>query len=343
MTTKVDFLCLPSINGEIPIEVSPGTIAIPPELRGRKVNVDSLAARHEGRIVKFDVQSNGDSFCLDWTHDREFIIAGSAVNDAVGLAKLGSKVAISGAIGDDSWGGLLQSHIRQFGILDLCFERFTRTPVTISLIEREGGSTLFCFKPPYTLEMSRALECLKRADPRYIVATGVRKSEVELIATLFAESSDKKHVFVPSGELCQSPISPELQRVLSHTDILQVNCEEALSLLGENVSAEEAADRLANLGPKVAIVRLAARGSVAAAFHNGERGILTQDALAADVVDTTGAGDGFLVGFLWADAKGLSHKQCLEAGSWVAARNIEAIGGHGGMPTLEAFTETFPS
>jgi sugar/nucleoside kinase (ribokinase family) len=49
-------------------------------------------------------------------------------------------------------------------------------------------------------------------------------------------------------------------------------------------------------------------------------------------VDTTGAGDAYNGGFLWAWLNGLSPRQCLAAGSAVGAASVRKPGGLEGLP-----------
>ena len=59
-------------------------------------------------------------------------------------------------------------------------------------------------------------------------------------------------------------------------------------------------------------------------------------------VDTTGAGDGFVGGFLAARMQGFSVQQCARVGHAVAANVVMEFGGHEGSPTtvqLQTFAE----
>lgn len=332
--SQLDFLCLPSVNGEISIEFSELPSAIPEEWRGRKVTVEKILPLRRGREAQFEITLNGYCFEIGCDPHLTVGLAGSAINDAVGLSRLGSRVALCGAVGQDNLGEQVGHYAERNGIVDMCFVRSGETALTLALIEAETRcSTLLCYKPSYQVPSLAVLNRLRKIQARYIVATGVRQTETGLVERLFLERPESVRVFVPNSELCQSPIPNEVSSILSKTDILQVNEEEARMLLGrQQISAEEAVEELSLLGPKIAIVTKGDRGSAAAAFHNGRNEVVIQDALKAQVNDPTGAGDAFLCGFLAAHFRQYSHQECLRIGSWVAARNIEHIGGHGGMP-----------
>jgi len=71
--------------------------------------------------------------------------------------------------------------------------------------------------------------------------------------------------------------------------------------------------------------------------------VLHCPAFSVEVRDTTGAGDAFRAGFIWALLEGLPVAAVLEAASAVAALNCTALGAQGGLPMrqeLEAFLQS---
>ncbi len=59
------------------------------------------------------------------------------------------------------------------------------------------------------------------------------------------------------------------------------------------------------------------------------------------MVDPTGAGDGYLAGLLWALTQGLSPTQAAQAGAIVASFVLEATGCQTNLPTLQPFRERY--
>ncbi len=120
---------------------------------------------------------------------------------------------------------------------------------------------------------------------------------------------------------------------LPYLDLLLPNAQEAVALaraLGEDpADAVAAAAALARRGPTV-VVKDGAAGGFAA---TPEGGLVRASGLVLDVVDTTGAGDGFDAGFLaaWLDGRPLA-----EAVRWAAAAgslSTRGAGGTGGQAT----------
>jgi sugar/nucleoside kinase (ribokinase family) len=100
------------------------------------------------------------------------------------------------------------------------------------------------------------------------------------------------------------------------------NLDEALLLSGAT-TAERAAVLLSERYG-TAVVKLGAEGALAAVD-----GVIvaTATAVAAEVVDSTGAGDAFAAGFLTATLQGVSEELALEAGCRAGARCVARVGG----------------
>ncbi len=322
---KHDVLCLPSLNVETEVRGF-----VPPEIRGQKVTVQNLFVEGQEYVVCLDGQTL--RFAVGGYSQ---LPAGSSVNCAVGLSRLGLSVTIAGAVGQDSEGVLLQNELSSNGITPFMVDRDTATPHTLCVLEDDGSATLFCHKPTYTLDNAKMLELVSKIEAKFVVATGVRMAELELVEQIFKVrlTGSVCNMLTPNSELLV--YRERMLGLLHSTDVLQVNEKEARILLGTQLEPELAALELLKMGPKVTLITLGDRGAAVAVFReNGNHEVLYSKPLPSKVVDTTGAGDAFTTGFLYGLFSGATHSESLRLGSWVAARNIEHIGGHSGMPTL---------
>ena len=84
-------------------------------------------------------------------------------------------------------------------------------------------------------------------------------------------------------------------------------------------------------GAALAIVTLGSGGSIAKTLDE----VIEVPAPPCTVVDSTGAGDAYIGGFLYAHLTGCDLKKSMEFASAVAGRNCEQIGAQKGLPTLE--------
>jgi fructoselysine 6-kinase len=77
-------------------------------------------------------------------------------------------------------------------------------------------------------------------------------------------------------------------------------------------------------GATLAVVTLGAEGSIAFVSGNGE---IKQPAMQVDAIDTTGAGDSFIAGFIAAFLQSLDVPAAMAAGAAWAARTCLHFGG----------------
>lgn len=109
-----------------------------------------------------------------------------------------------------------------------------------------------------------------------------------------------------------------------YVDIVFANGEEAAAFTGTDAGSSVGALHKV-LGGKensIAVVKLGAEGSVVQ--KGGE--ICLIEAVSANVLDTTGAGDAYAAGFLYAHSCGADIRTCGHAGSLLASKAVEVVG-----------------
>ncbi|XP_010476860.1 PREDICTED: uncharacterized protein LOC104756046 [Camelina sativa] len=128
-----------------------------------------------------------------------------------------------------------------------------------------------------------------------------------------------------------TPIPNEL---LDSIDILSPNETELSRLTGMPTESFEqicqAVAKCHKLGVKQVLVKLGSKGS--ALFIEGEKPIQQSIIPAAQVVDTTGAGDTFTAAFAVAMVEGKSHEECLRFAAAAASLCVQVKGAIPSMP-----------
>ncbi|MFJ5677894.1 carbohydrate kinase family protein [Streptomyces sp. NPDC093097] len=135
------------------------------------------------------------------------------------------------------------------------------------------------------------------------------------------------HVFMDCQDYPGHLDMPDVAKALSQVQVFAPNEAEALRITGAD-SAAEALEILADLVP-VAVVKRGGKGAIAA--EAGRR--VARAAPVVRVVDTTGAGDCFNVGFLHQRLAGGSLEECLAAG---VACGAAAVTGPGSSAALDS-------
>jgi sugar/nucleoside kinase (ribokinase family) len=122
--------------------------------------------------------------------------------------------------------------------------------------------------------------------------------------------------------------APGVERLLAQADFPVVSRGFAEAAYG---GAEPALARLAALGARLPVVTLGADGALA---RVGER-LIASPAIAAPVLDTTGAGDVFHGAFAWGLLQGFGAEELLRVANAAAAFACTGPGAQGAIPAEE--------
>ncbi|WP_400996826.1 PfkB family carbohydrate kinase [Agromyces sp. GXQ0307] len=258
------------------------------------------ARRVPGRPV---VAAVGDNTIDRYVGDEAVRFAGgNAFNVAAHLAHRGRPAAYFGAVGDDANArtitrGLHRAGVDPVGLVTLA-GRTAVTTIRVHAGERAFEREEFGVTAEYFPTRSQ----LDRLAEASWVHIGMLPRADELRAELRWRRTSR-------GD---GPVVSQDCAVASGFRDLDV----AVGSVGEDGDARGWARHALDGGAQTVIVTRGAAGSVA----TDGRDWVAQPALATDVVDTTGAGDAFVAGFLDARLDGLDCALALERGSrWAAA------------------------
>lgn len=245
---------------------------------------------------------------------------GVARNIAHNLALLGAKPQLFTIFGGDLFGGLLQDYCRQQGIDIHLSEKCTSLRSGIYLcINNHVGEMIAAVADTDAIReitpewLSKRIGEINSAE--YIVAdTNISEDAIRYLmenttAPLFIDgvSTTKAHRVVNALSKAKLPYL--------HT--LKLNLKEALAVT-ETATYAEAAQRLLDLGVAHVYITL---GSDGAYCRNAAEEWLFP-ALPGEVVNTTGAGDAFLAGVIYAYTKGINFPQTAQYGLMAARTTL---------------------
>ncbi|KAB2884227.1 MAG: fructoselysine kinase [Albidovulum sp.] len=239
---------------------------------------------------------------------------GNAVNVAVLMKRLGADAAYLGCVGDDFLGDLVRDALVAEGI-DISRLRRASGGNSWSRIRHVGNDRVFDGNYPSFRDDYR----LSEADFAWMAGFDLAHSSVysKLEAALPAiRAAGPALSFDYSSEWTDAYIA----RTAPHLDIAFLSAadpdDDACAALARQVAAH---------GPALVIVTRGAKGALA--LEGGA--VRVQPIEPAEVVDTLGAGDGFIAGLLMARFMGADLSQQLAAGARNAARVCEERGAFG--------------
>lgn len=241
---------------------------------------------------------------------------GVARNIAHNLSLLGARTQLLTVLGGDLFGGLLHDYCKQQGIdLHLSDKVSNERSGVYLCINNHGGEMIAAVADTGVIRAITPEWLEKRAGELnlsdYIVAdTNLSEDAIRWLmenstVPLFIDgvSSTKAHRVVNALRKCKLPYL--------HT--LKLNLKEALAVTG-TATYSEAAQQLLNLGVQYVYITL---GSEGVYCRNATEEWL-YPALPAEIVNTTGAGDAFLAGVVFACTKGIAFPQTAQYGLMAA-------------------------
>jgi sugar/nucleoside kinase (ribokinase family) len=209
---------------------------------------------------------------------------GGGAITAVGAARLGLSVAVAAPLGDDVAGEIVRAVLVEEGVDAIATRAAPRTPTTVVL--PVGGDRAMVTVDPGA--RASAADVAARA-PRAVAAS---------LDQLYA-APPKVLLYVTCGSDDARAYVGRAPAGLAGARALFVNRSEALELTGA-ATVEEAACSLAELAQTV-VVTLAADGAIAC---SGGEFVAAAAERVEHPIDTTGAGDLLVAGYVWADLRG---------------------------------------
>jgi sugar/nucleoside kinase (ribokinase family) len=259
----------------------------------------------------------------------DFAVGGNTGNNAVGLTRLGHKVAMIGGMGD-GWSDTQALEILKkegvetkyihiepgkngFGIVINYQEERT---ILSYYAEIEGGF-------PDDAELT--------ADWIYLTTAGAKFEALYDQATAWAMTHKAKIAFNPGSRQLHAGLE-KLKSVLMNSAVVFVNREEAAGLLAMPVGdIKSLLKGLKNNGPQLVVITDGPGGT----YSFDGQDFLHMPIIDAPVVERTGAGDGFGAGFLAAVMAGKTTSEALQWGTVNSASVLGFIGPQSGLLTSD--------
>ena len=254
---------------------------------------------------------------------------GDALNEATVLQHLGVPVHLETLIGADAAGETVRRRMEQVGLelSGLHVREDVPTSVNVVLVKPDGER---CFLTnPHGSQRQLRLEDLRLPFPEDLdilcfasifvfpqmktreMATLFRLAKSQGI-TVCADMTKRKN-----GETVE-----DLALALRYVDYLLPNDAEAMLLTGAD-TVEAAADALLAAGVGTVVIKCGARGC----YVKGKDTEFYAPAVeGVHCVDTTGAGDSFVGGFLYGLANGLPLEECAAVANRCGAKAIQQVG-----------------
>jgi sugar/nucleoside kinase (ribokinase family) len=253
---------------------------------------------------------------------KSMACGGSAANTVTGSAKLGVPSAFIGKIYNDEVGNNYDSDMQSYGVRPILLEGDQASGQSLVFITPDRERTFATYLGAAASMMAEDLkpEFFAGSDLFYIEGYLVQNHNLILSAVQMAKEYGLKVALdLASYNVVEENIEFLTHLVDNYVDIVFANEEEARALTG--FQPEEALNHLAGK-VEIVVVKIGERGALA---RCGDESVQV-DAIKANCVDTTGAGDLFAAGFIYGLHAGKSLRECTRYGTIAAGKVIEGMG-----------------
>lgn len=233
-------------------------------------------------------------------------IGGSESNVAIGLQRLGVDAHWCGRVGDDALGQLVVREIRAEGV---------KVHATVDA----AAATGLMIKERRTSSLQNVIYYRSGSAGSRIHADDIRADLIAgaallhlsgITPALSVQAAATVQYAIDAARVVGIPISLDLnyrralwsidsaavayRQLIPQVDIVFAGDDEAIIAVGDSDGPADMAKKLAAMGPAQAIIKLGADGALA--IIDGVE--YSQPAIAIDALDTVGAGDAFVAGYL---------------------------------------------
>lgn len=276
--------------------------------------------------------------------DIALSFGGDALNEAVILSRFGRKVQFISAVGQDEAGAMILQYLEQNQISTDHVIRSPEFPTGINLVlVDEKGERSFITNPSGSLRMldechidaalfpNAPILCFAsifvspRLTPDKLARIWAQARSVG--CTVCADMTKRKH-----GETLA-----DLSPALAHVDYIFPNYEEA-RLISGRTDPDEIADAFLDCGVGHFVMKLGQKGCL---IRTRTERYLIPAFPDARCIDTTGAGDSFAAGFLYALSEGMELPECGKFANAAASLSIESVGAVTGVRSLAQVLERY--
>lgn len=278
-------------------------------------------------IARINVSPQKINFGSDTASRISTSSGGAAGNVAAWLTRTDARSTIVSHVGDDPAGAAIVAEFDALGVNhgDLIIPGET-SGVVVVLVDSSGERTMFPDKGANSRLTVTDLPDLGSFQAVYISGYALlnplaRDGVLAMIEKIKADGLPI--YFDPASVGAMKDVADkELHNWFSIMDVLFLNEEESIYLTG-SVDIERALDYLLDFS-QVVVIKRGSAGAIAKA-----RGFdsISLPAVAATVVDTTGAGDSFAAGFIASYSKNHDLTAALQAGGELAAGCVAIVGG----------------
>jgi sugar/nucleoside kinase (ribokinase family) len=265
---------------------------------------------------------------------------GDAMNEALTAARLSNKVALVGLVGNDLFGRYVIDEAKSAGVSTehIRISQTATTAVAAMMIDKKGDRNICAYRG--------SIEEFSEND---IDMTLLERSKIINIGSMFAlkkfDGDSMRRILQrgkEAGAITGSDVKQDIynlgfegvKQTLPYIDYFLPSYDEAKYMTGETDPARQS-DFLRRAGCATVVIKLGGDGCYISTASKGK----TIPPCPAIRVDTSGAGDNFVAGFLTGINRGWEPEEAARFGNATAAISIQEYGSNGAVKSFDQVIE----
>ena len=260
----------------------------------------------------------------------EFFIGGGGTNTAVGFSRLGFRTAYLGKIGNDENGSRILKCLKDESVAFIgATAKKGYSGYSVILDSVAEDRTIFAYKGSND-QLAAADIDFKKLNAQWFYFSSMMQKSFETQKRIVAHAAARKIKIAFNPSLYIAALGAHhIARILAHTEILIFNKEEAQALLGDTDSnIQNLCMKVAKFGPKIIVITDGRNG--AHCYNTHEHLFYIVMPAKVKIIETTGAGDAFSVGFV----AGIMNDKPTETALKMGMLNAESVIAHRGAKNI---------
>ena len=249
----------------------------------------------------------GDN-CMDvYENTGKAYPGGNPVNVAVYFVRMGGQASYTGIVGDDVYGRQMVEAIRAKGV-DVSHVRTEPGTTAVTHVELiDGERVMGDYEEGVMANFSLREEDIDFLGSQDIVVTALWGEAHPYLSRIREKGA------LIAYDAATRPLDPAAQAAIHSVDYFFFSVED-----GDTPENRDRMIELYEQGPELVVMTMGAAGSLA---YDGED-FTHCGVVSCDVVDTMGAGDSYIAGFLMGISRGANLYACMQLGALNAAETI---------------------
>jgi sugar/nucleoside kinase (ribokinase family) len=262
---------------------------------------------------------------------------GDAQNEAIIISRLGHKVALMSMVGDDIPGHFVLESCKKNRIdfQSIHVEKSIETSINVGLVTPGGERTFITNRNGSLWRMTIEHMDLNRLRSAKLLSYGsifnAPRIDEPALVRIFKEA--RKHNLIICADMITPRLGETLQDIkeaLSYLDYFFPNYDEACIMTGKK-DLKEIADIFLGCGVKNVIIKNGRKGC----YIKNHDGVMEIPTRQIQAIDTIGAGDNFVAGFITAILENKNLCECAVFANMTALVSVQTVGATTGVQRRE--------